>query len=165
MHIFFSRQTQYKMLLLITVYPFRRWWVDNLKHSKENDFPKKLTFKATTQHVHGSEVGVQQIIETCFLFKLPMHVCVLYIWPFVAITNSAKCLLCCFTAWLFRGGYPWESKLSAGVRLQKLFTLLSMLPLTYGTTFLKLSLFLKQVQSSYSQHFFSAGAEKLWPRA
>lgn len=46
MHIFFSRQTQYKMLLLITVYPFWRWWVDNLKHSKENDFLKKLTFQS-----------------------------------------------------------------------------------------------------------------------
>lgn len=46
MHIYFSRQIQYKMLLLITVHPFWRWWVDNLKHSKENDFPKKLTFQS-----------------------------------------------------------------------------------------------------------------------
>ena len=46
MHIFFSRQIQYKMLLLITAHPFWWWWADNLKHSKENYFPKKLTFQS-----------------------------------------------------------------------------------------------------------------------
>lgn len=43
--------------------------------------------------MRDSEIRVQQIVETRFLFKHPMHVNVLYIWPFLPSTNHAKCLL------------------------------------------------------------------------
>lgn len=81
MHIFFSRQIQYRMLLLLAVPPFWRWWVDNLKYSTENDFREGADFpRQPLSYVHDSKTGVQQIKEPCFLSEHPMQVsCFVYL--------------------------------------------------------------------------------------
>lgn len=121
--------------------------------------------KAATQYVHDYKIGVQQIKESCFLSKHPMQVSVLYVWPFLPSTNRAKCpqySTHCLA--LQREMSMAEQTVIWFVYLIKLSDL-SMLPLTCGTVFLKPSLFLKQLPSSHSHLFISAGAEKLWPRA
>lgn len=121
--------------------------------------------KAATQYVHDSKIGVQQIKGSCFLSKHPMQVSVLYIWPFLPSTNRAKCpQYSSHCLALQREMSMAEQTVIWFVYLIKLSDL-SMLPLTCGTVFLKPSLFLKQLPSSHSHLFISAGAEKLWPRA
>lgn len=118
--------------------------------------------KATTQYVHDSKIRVEQIKEPCFLSKHPMQVSVLYIWPSLPRTNDAKSLSYSSHCLALQMG---EQTVSWGVYFKKLSDLLSVLSLTCGTVFLKPSLFLKQLQSSHSHLFISAGAEKLWARA
>lgn len=121
--------------------------------------------KATTQYVHDSKIGVQQIKEACFLSKHPVQVSVMSIWPFLPSTNHAKCLPYSSHCLALQGEMSIEEQtVSWCVYLRKLSDL-SVPPLTCGTVFLKPSLFLKQLQSSHSHLFISAGAEKLWPRA
>lgn len=103
--------------------------------------------------------------RTLFPFRAS-HASLLYIWPFLPSTNHAKFLSYsshCLA--LQREMSMGEQTVSWCVYLKKLFDILSMLPLTCGTVFLKPSLLLKQLQSSHSHLFISAGAEKLWPRA
>lgn len=67
--------------------------------------------------------------------------------------------------WLFKGGHDHgRTNCQLVCVSQKAFCSSFMVPLTCGKVFLKLSLFLKQLQS-YSQLFISAGAEELWPGA
>jgi len=95
-----------------------------------------------------------------------MHVSALYIWSFLPSTDHAKSFLYSSRHLALQREMSMEHQsVSWCVYLKKLFALLSMLPLTCGRVFLKLSLFLKQLPSSHSQLFISDGAEKLWPRA
>lgn len=117
MHIFFSRQIQYKMLLLITVHPFALKVVGG----QPETFRRKWFFKGTEFPEQPLSICMilrlefYQRTENYFLFKHPLHVCVLCVWPFLPSSNRAKSLLYFFTAWIFRVRCSWESKLLSGV--------------------------------------------------
>lgn len=140
MHIFFSRQIQYEILLLITEHPFWRWWVDNLKHSKENYFPKQLPFQSNRSACAWFQD--QNTANNRNLFKHPMSVCGFCVWPFLPSTNHAKCFFYSFHCLaLQRVMSMGEQTVRWCMYLRKLFALLSLLPLSCGMAFLKLSPF------------------------
>lgn len=121
MHIFFSRQIQYKMLLLITAHPFALKVVGG----QPETFRRKWFFKGTDFPEQPLSICMvltldfYQRTENYFLFKHPLHVCVLCVWPFLSSSNHAKSLVYFFTAWIFRIRCSWENKLLPGVLISK----------------------------------------------